>query len=215
MARYGYRSSSYGGDPYWTTAKFNSVADDGTPVKKGQDILYYPRTKTVMVGERAKQAWRDFQSAKADESFMGGGYRNPRKQRNPVRTHAFLCYKSAHGRPTVVERRADILTAADAKREAANLCRLYGYKRAEWAGPSSKRNPQQHDFSEGTYPKSLYPWGVKYKRKLPVTGLVVDGELTSFRSEEDAHKWATSPRVAKAGYFNIRVYQRNPRTKGR
>lgn len=65
-------------------------------------------------------------------------YNNPSKRRNPVRTHAFLCYKSAHGRPTVVERRADILTPADAKREAAKLCHLFGYKRAEWAGPSSR-----------------------------------------------------------------------------
>jgi hypothetical protein len=60
---------SYSGDPYWTTAKFNSEH-----AKKGERIFYYPRTKTVLTGEKAEQASREFQSAAADEAFESGQY---------------------------------------------------------------------------------------------------------------------------------------------
>ena len=57
------------GDPYWLTAKYPGRAQDGSPMKKGDKVLYYPRTKTVMAGLKAEQAWRDFQSEIADEDF--------------------------------------------------------------------------------------------------------------------------------------------------
>lgn len=56
-----------GGDPRWMTAKYPGKASDGTPFKKGEEVLYYPLTKTFIAGEKAKQAWREFQSAKGDE----------------------------------------------------------------------------------------------------------------------------------------------------
>lgn len=59
----------YQGDPYWMNAKFPGRAQDGTPVKKGDKILYWPRTKTIMVGKAAEDAWRKFQSEAADEDF--------------------------------------------------------------------------------------------------------------------------------------------------
>ena len=54
-------------NPYWTKAKFNSVDQDGNKVTKGQDILYYPASKTVLTGEKAQQAWRDYQASCFDE----------------------------------------------------------------------------------------------------------------------------------------------------
>lgn len=88
---------------------------------------------------------------------------------------------------------------------------------------AGKQNPKyrdsrgvEHDFSNDVYPKSLFPWGVSYKKKLPAAygepSIVVDGQL-SFMTEADAHQWATSPRVAKSGYFGTRVFQRNPRKR--
>jgi len=65
---------SYSGDPYWTTARFDSKAADGTPVRKGERIFYYPRTKCVLVGMAADQAYASFQSAAADEAFESGQY---------------------------------------------------------------------------------------------------------------------------------------------
>ena len=59
-------------NPYWTTAKFNSVTKDGEQVKKGDRIFYYPRTKTVLIGEKAEQASRDFDAACFDEAVYNG-----------------------------------------------------------------------------------------------------------------------------------------------
>lgn len=64
----------YSGDPYWTEARFDSKDKDGNPVKKGTRIFYYPRTKTVLQGEKAEQASRDFQAASFDESMMTGNW---------------------------------------------------------------------------------------------------------------------------------------------
>jgi hypothetical protein len=58
----------YGRDPYWTTAKYDGKAQDGTPVKRGDRIFYYPNDRTMLVGERAEQAARDFAAARFDES---------------------------------------------------------------------------------------------------------------------------------------------------
>jgi hypothetical protein len=65
---------SYRGDPYWTTAKFNSTDANGNAVKKGDRIFYYPRTRTVLTGAAAEKASAEFQSAAADEAFESGSY---------------------------------------------------------------------------------------------------------------------------------------------
>lgn len=71
---YGYRGrGGYSGDPRWIRAKYPGKADDGTLFKKGEKVLYWPRTKTFMVGRKAEQAWRQFQSEAADEDVYGGG----------------------------------------------------------------------------------------------------------------------------------------------
>ncbi len=65
------------GDPMWLKSKYPGIAIDGTPFKKGDDILYWPRMpkgKNVMVGKQAQKEWAEFQSNAADESFMSGDY---------------------------------------------------------------------------------------------------------------------------------------------
>lgn len=42
MARY------YSGDPYWTTARYNSTCKHcGATIRKGDQIFYYPKGKAV------------------------------------------------------------------------------------------------------------------------------------------------------------------------
>lgn len=65
---------SYSGDPYWTTAKFDSVDAKGNKVKKGDKILYFPKGKQVFTGADAEREWASFESAAADESFESGNY---------------------------------------------------------------------------------------------------------------------------------------------
>ena len=67
-------ASSFKGDPYWTNARFASNDANGKPVKKGDRIFYYPRTKTVLTGTEAEAASRDFSASVADEDFMNAGY---------------------------------------------------------------------------------------------------------------------------------------------
>ena len=54
-------------DPYWTIARFNSTDKQGQPIRKGTRIFYYPQTRSVLQGEDAEQASRDFCSACFDE----------------------------------------------------------------------------------------------------------------------------------------------------
>jgi hypothetical protein len=72
-AAYLNRQAAYG-DPYWMTAKYPGKTKDGTPVKRGDKVLYWPRTKTLMVGPEAEQAWRDFKAEVADEDFYNHPY---------------------------------------------------------------------------------------------------------------------------------------------
>ena len=64
----------YKGDPYWTTARFNSTDKNGNPVKKGDRIFYYPRCKTVLTGDAAEKASADFNCAAADEETYNTAY---------------------------------------------------------------------------------------------------------------------------------------------
>jgi hypothetical protein len=63
----------YSRDPYWTTARFSGKDAHGRPVKKGDRIFYYPATRTILTGEEADQASREFSAAIADEAMMSGG----------------------------------------------------------------------------------------------------------------------------------------------
>ena len=65
-------ASSYRGDPRWIKAKYSGVAVDGTPFRRGEEVLYWPVGKKIMVGKQAEEAWRDFRSQVADEDFLSG-----------------------------------------------------------------------------------------------------------------------------------------------
>jgi len=71
----GYRPyRTYSNDPRWIRAKYPGVAVDGTSFNKGDEVLYWPRTKKIMVGKQAKEAWREFESLAADEEFYQQQY---------------------------------------------------------------------------------------------------------------------------------------------
>jgi len=61
----------YAQDPYWTTARFAgpSANRDGTPIKKGDRIFYYPKGRQSFVGAEAEAASADFESCAQDEDF--------------------------------------------------------------------------------------------------------------------------------------------------
>jgi hypothetical protein len=60
------------------TARYAGVDDEGNPVRKGDEVLYWPSTRRMMTGTKAQEAWRRFLSEKGDEE--GSPYaRNPRR----------------------------------------------------------------------------------------------------------------------------------------
>lgn len=62
----------YAGDPIRIVAKYPGVDLNGKPFKKGEEITYYPRTKTIISGAEGDKAYRDFLSAAADEDVYAG-----------------------------------------------------------------------------------------------------------------------------------------------
>lgn len=65
----------YSGDPYWMTARRDSASanKDGTPIRRGDRIFYYPRSRQAFVGREAEAASADFEACAADEDFANGG----------------------------------------------------------------------------------------------------------------------------------------------
>lgn len=61
--------SAASGDPRWIHAKYPGKAQDGEEFKRGDLVLYYPSTKTFMVGKKAEDAWRRFETEVADEDI--------------------------------------------------------------------------------------------------------------------------------------------------
>ena len=76
----------YKDDPVWMKSKYDGVSgEQRLPVqrrlrkgevkfKKGDEILYYPKGKVILVGKKAEQAYRDFQAAASDEDFYMSQY---------------------------------------------------------------------------------------------------------------------------------------------
>jgi len=76
----------YKDDPFWMKSKYDGVSgEQKLPVqrrlrkgevkfKKGDEILYYPKGKVILVGKKAEQAYRDFQAAASDEDFYMSQY---------------------------------------------------------------------------------------------------------------------------------------------
>ena len=63
------RFRTRGGDPHWITAKYPGKDRDGRVFAKGEMVFFYPNTKTILSGEPAKQAARDFAAESQDDSF--------------------------------------------------------------------------------------------------------------------------------------------------
>lgn len=63
----------YPRDPYWTIAQREGVDAKGTPFKRGDRIFYYPNDRTVLAGEAAEKAARDFEANRADEELWSRG----------------------------------------------------------------------------------------------------------------------------------------------
>jgi len=57
-------------DPRWMKAKYPGVDGLGRSFARGDDVLYWPSTKTFMTGAEAKAAWHKFLSEKGDEEGM-------------------------------------------------------------------------------------------------------------------------------------------------
>lgn len=70
--------SRYSGDPRWIYAKYAGRDADGNPIRPGDRVFYFPRTRTIYTGAKAEQAARDFQAAAEDEDNYarqyGGGF---------------------------------------------------------------------------------------------------------------------------------------------
>jgi len=78
--------TKYKGDPYWIRAKKDGVSGEqrlpeqkrfqkgGKRFKKGEEVLFWPKGKIIMVGKEAEQAWRDFQAQAADEDAYMSQY---------------------------------------------------------------------------------------------------------------------------------------------
>ena len=81
VSRNGY-GRSHSADPRWMQARFAGVDDEGRSFKKGEEILYWPSTKTVMTGQRAKDAWLRFLSEKGDEEGMPFAMNGKRRSRS-------------------------------------------------------------------------------------------------------------------------------------
>jgi hypothetical protein len=59
----------YRNDPRWIVAKYAGKDRNGVPFAKGDRVFYYPSTKTMLAGEAAEQAARDFEAACFDEGM--------------------------------------------------------------------------------------------------------------------------------------------------
>lgn len=56
MARY-----KRGKDPYWLKARFDSVCSCGAKIKRGEDIYYYPNTRTAICADCGARGESDMQ----------------------------------------------------------------------------------------------------------------------------------------------------------
>lgn len=63
---------TYSGDPYWLIAKFDSTSTNGLPVKRGDRVFYFPRTRAIYNGERAQLEASQFAAAAQDEAVYQG-----------------------------------------------------------------------------------------------------------------------------------------------
>ena len=61
------KSYYYKGDPYWTSARFNSTCPCGDKIEKGESIFYYPKGKKAYCAECGESESARFEGAALDE----------------------------------------------------------------------------------------------------------------------------------------------------
>ena len=83
----------YKDDPFWMKSKYDGVSGEqrlpvqrrlrkgGIKFKKGDEILYYPKGKVILVGKEAEQAWRDFEADASDEDFYMSQYEESKMEK--------------------------------------------------------------------------------------------------------------------------------------
>lgn len=99
--------TKYKGDPVWMKSKYDGVSGEqrltvqrrmrkgGVKFKKGDEILFFPKGKVIMVGKEAEQAWRDFQAAAQDEDFYMSQYEESKMEKQIQERYDSTEYKKA------------------------------------------------------------------------------------------------------------------------
>jgi hypothetical protein len=104
-------------DPHWLDARYPGKAQDGTPFKAGDRVLYFPNTKTFLVGPKAEAAWRRFNSEVADEAVYNFSASSNQQGK---RASMFRAASTSHI-ATALRRIADEVQAARIPPEVARL----------------------------------------------------------------------------------------------
>jgi hypothetical protein len=85
--------TKYKGDPIWMKSKYDGVSGEqrlptdrrmragGEKFKQGDEILFFPKGKLILVGKQAEQAWKDFQAAAQDEDFYMSQYEESKMEK--------------------------------------------------------------------------------------------------------------------------------------
>lgn len=99
--------TKYKDDPVWMKSKYDGVSGEqrlpvqrrlrkgGDKFKKGDEILFFPKGKVIMVGKEAEQAWRDFQAAAQDEDFYMSQYEESKMEKQIQERYDSTEYKKA------------------------------------------------------------------------------------------------------------------------
>lgn len=82
------------GDPFWMIAKYPGKAEDGTPVKRGDRVFYYPRAKVMLVGPKAEAAAREVRSLIDDENFYNDFYNRAAQEKVAAEVAEFVNAKT-------------------------------------------------------------------------------------------------------------------------
>jgi hypothetical protein len=85
--------TKYKGDPIWMKSKYDGVSGEqrlptdrrmragGEKFKQGDEILFFPKGKLILVGKQAERSWRDFQAAAQDEDFYMSQYEESKMEK--------------------------------------------------------------------------------------------------------------------------------------
>jgi len=104
-------------DPHWLEARYPGKAQDGTPFKAGDRVLYFPNNKTFLVGPKAEAAWRRFQTEVADEAV----YNFSASSNQQGKTSSMFRAASTNHIATALRRIADEIQAARIPPHVASL----------------------------------------------------------------------------------------------